>query len=114
MTIGIVVKNYQHVNRSLPNWDTPNGKYISSKKQYDEEMAKGGFQPYDGRGRSERKKWTPSPELRKVLNEVKLTADRKGNIQPTEKLVNKMKSMGVSFNPKIMSNDLKGGIDASR
>lgn len=39
----VIVKNYEHYNRSLPNWDTPYGKYIGSKSQYDNECAKAGM-----------------------------------------------------------------------
>jgi hypothetical protein len=111
-----IIKNYEHINRSFGNWDTPNGKYISSKKQYQEEMAKGGFKPYDGSGSPQQKKWTPSEDLHRTLHEVKNMADKKGRIDiaTNTRLVEKMKSMGMSFNPKFMTNDLKGGIDASR
>lgn len=112
----IIIKNYEHINKSFANWDTPNGKYIGSKKQYQEEMAKGGFKPYDGSGSPQHKKWEPSDDLRKTLNEVKSMADKKGNINiaTNSRLVDKMKSMGMSFNPKFMTNDLKGGIDKGK
>jgi hypothetical protein len=109
----IQVKNYEHFNKALPNWDTKDGKYIGSKAQYEKELKKGGFEPYDGSGQVERKKYIPSENIKKVLHDVKSLADKKGNIRPTTQLIDKMKSMGVSFNPKFMSNDLKGGIDAT-
>jgi len=116
MANNIIVKNYEHINRSLPNWDTPNGKYISSKRQYQEELAKGGFTKYDGSGRPEQKKWQPSENLQKALHEVKSMADKKGNVDIANngRLVDHMKKMGMSFNPKFMPKGLKGGIDASR
>ena len=44
------------------------GKYISSKKQYLEEMAKGGYVPYDVAEqipdvRTQQKKWVPSADI---------------------------------------------------
>ncbi len=112
MAFNIIVRNYEHVNRALPNWDTPNGKYISSKKQYEEELAKGNFVPFK-EVPSKESKWVPSADLKKTLYQVKEMGDSKGNIKPTEKLVKKMKKMGISFTPKFMTNDLKGGIDAA-
>jgi hypothetical protein len=103
----IIVKNYEHINRSFDGWDTPRGKYISSKKQYMEEMAKGGYKPYDGSGSPQQKKWKPSEDLHKALAEVKSMADKKGNINiaTNGRLVEKMKSMGMSFNPKFMPKE---------
>ena len=62
----IIVKNWENINRSFSNWDTPTGKYISSKRQYESELAKGGFTPYDGKGREDQKKWKPSDNLQKA------------------------------------------------
>jgi hypothetical protein len=43
----IIVKNYEHFNRSLPNWDTPKGKWIGSRAQYEKELAKNGFVSFE-------------------------------------------------------------------
>ena len=43
----IIVKNYEHFNRSLPNWDTPKGKYIKTKDQYDRAMKEAGMISYE-------------------------------------------------------------------
>ena len=110
----IIVKNYEHINSALPGWDTPKGKYIGSRQQYEKELKKGGFEPYDGKCRQEQKKWIPSEKLQKSLYQLKDRADKKGNLRVDDGLVRQMKDMGICFNPKIMSNDLKGGIDASR
>ena len=92
MSIGIVVKKYEHFNRSLPNWDCAKGKYISSKKQYVEELAKGGFVPYE-QGNADAEKANPRKEYKlsdnkmKFLQSVKLMADKKGNIPITDRFV---------------------------
>lgn len=112
MAFNIIVKKYEHFNRALPNWNSPQGKYIGSKRQYEEEMARGGFIPFK-EVEPKTSKWIPSADLQKTISEVKSMADRKGNIYPTEKYVRKLKSMGVNINPKFMTKDLKGGIDAS-
>ena len=106
MAVAIIVKKWEHYNRSFSNWDTPYGKYIGSKKQYDEEMAKGGFVPY--REVSPKvNKWVPSVDLKKTLGEIQ------GQKEVGGRLIDKMKSMGISFNPKFIPKDLKGGIDAT-
>lgn len=112
----IIVKNYEHFNRSFSGWDHPTkGKWIGSRSQYEKEMAKGGFTAYDGSGKTEQKKWVPSNDVRKDLNILKDMAGKDGripstNIEGAKKL---MEKHGVRFNPKFMTRDLQGGIDAS-
>jgi len=43
----IICKNWEHHNKALPNWDTPRGKYIRTKRQYINEVKKSGLIPYD-------------------------------------------------------------------
>lgn len=43
----IIVRNYEHINRSFSKWDTPYGKRIHSKKHYEEECKKEGMIPYE-------------------------------------------------------------------
>ena len=82
------------------------GKYISSKKQYLEEMAKGNYVPYEEGNRlaekaqsNKRKDYKGmSSEARDLVNWASQTKDRKGNIKPTEKFVEGLKKVGVSFN----------------
>lgn len=114
--LNIIVKNYEHFNKALPNWDSPQGKYIGSKAQYDKEMKKGGFEQYDGKGRYEQKKWKPSDEVKRDLYQLKQMSAKDGRIDPVNREAAKrlMEKNGIRFNPKIMSSDLKGGVDASR
>jgi len=107
----IIIRKYEHVNRSFPNWDTPKGKYVKNKKHYEELMKKHNMVPFKENNPKEMK-WVPSADLKKTLGEFKQMADKKGNIKLGGRAVEKMKKMGVSFNPKFMTKDLKGGIDA--
>lgn len=82
----IIVKKWEHHNRAL-------GKYISSKKQYYEELKKGGFVSYEegqrlAESKERIKKWTPSKDLIDKINYLKLKADSKGNIRHPEDLRN--------------------------
>jgi len=105
MTVGIIVKKYEHYNRSLPNWDSPKGKYISSKAQYEKELAKNGMVSFEkceqmvAKNRVEQQKYNGlSPEKMKFLNEVKQIADKKGNIKVTSRFVEGLKKHKVIGN----------------
>jgi len=94
----IIVKEYSHWNRAL-------GKYISSKKQYDEEMKKGGFVSFDkgcelaDRARENLHKDYKelSPLALGIIKSARLMSDKKGNIKPSDKLIDGMKKVGLRF-----------------
>jgi len=99
----IKVKNYEGYNRAM-------GKYIRSRKHYEEEMRKGGYIPFR-EASPKSMKWVPSADLKKTLGDFKQMADKKGKIKLGSRAIEKMEKMGVSFNPKFMPKGLKGGID---
>jgi len=103
----IIVKQYEHFNRSLPNWDSPKGKYISSRAHYEKELAKNGYETYDGKGKTEPKKWVPSENIKKDLYHLKQMARRDGTIDPTNRESAKklMEKSGVKFNPTFMPKE---------
>ena len=44
----IIVRKWEHYNRSFKNWDHPTkGKWINSKKEYMNAMAQEGMMPYE-------------------------------------------------------------------
>lgn len=94
----IIVKKYEHYNRAF-------GKYISSKKQYDEEMAKGGYVPFEqgeemARKARERlhKPYTGlSPKAEEIIRTAGNMKDKKGNLKASSKLIDGMKELGVRF-----------------
>lgn len=98
----IIVKTYEHFNRSLPNWDTPKGKYIRSKKQYVEEMKKGGFVDYEqacrvaeqtNKNKVKYRGLTPKAE---ALIKAASLQNRK-NFKLSDKMIDGMKEIGVNF-----------------
>lgn len=97
-----IIKNYEHFNRSLPNWDSPKGKYISSRAHYEKEMKKSGYEAYDGKGRTEQKKWKPSTQVQKDLYALKQMSRKDGTIDPVNRESAKrlMEKNGVRFNVK--------------
>lgn len=104
---GNIVKQYEHFNKSLPNWDSKDGKYISSREHYERELKKGGFEPYTGKGQPEPKKWVPSDNIKKDLYHLKQMARRDGTIDPTnrEQAKRLMEKSGVKFNPTFLPKE---------
>ena len=100
----IIVRKYEGFNHAL-------GKYIKSRKHYEDEMRRGGYVPYDGESQPKRSEWIPSADLKKTLGELKVTS-KNGKINCGSKLKKKMESMGVQFNPRFMPNDTQGGFNA--
>ena len=91
------------------------GKYITSKRHYQEEMKKGGFVSFEeGERLANEPKTKPYVLSKKAVDLIKSarqSADSKGRIKPGSRLIDGMKDVGVNFNAKI-PNSLKGGFDA--
>ena len=117
--MNIIVKSYEHFNRALPNWDSPKGKYISSRAQYEKERARNGFVPFEVAERSKVDNHKPydgiSNEAMEVCRAAKDMADKKGNLRIGSVLQKKMESVGVSFDmsklPKHYQDVPTGGIE---
>jgi len=77
---GIIVKNYEHYNRSFANWDTPYGKYISSRADYEREMAKQGMVKANEEIKEASTPYVFSKDGQALLEAGKNAADSKGNI----------------------------------
>ena len=98
MSFGIIVKKYEHFNRSL-------GKYISSKSDYEKEMAIQGYIPFEKaevlaeRARTEQRKDYKglSKQAMEVCMAAKDQADKKGNLKASSRLIDGMKKTGVCF-----------------
>ena len=119
----IIVRNYEHFNRSLPNWDTPKGKWIGSRAQYEKELAKNGFVSFEegeklaasGRKTLHKDYDGLSPQAMAVCKAAKDQADKKGNLKPSSRLIDGMKKAGVCFDldklPKHYRDVDTGGFD---
>lgn len=113
MSIGIIVKKYEHFSR-------PMGIHIRSKRHYDYEMKKRGFVSLEEGNRlatkhNEEKKWKPSKECIGVIQAIKGAADKKGNVilGRHPKIVEAMKKKGMSFDTSKLPKNLPsiGGIE---
>jgi len=112
----IIVRNYEHYNRTL-------GKYISSKSQYEKEMAKQGMVSWEvGEQLAEKARKSLhkdydglSPQAMAVCKAAKDQADKKGNLKLSSRLVDGMKKTGVCFDLDKLPKAYRdvGGFDAS-
>ena len=112
MSIGIIVKKYEHYNR-------PMGIHIRSKSHYDYEMKSRGYVSLEEGKRladkhNTEKKWKPSKDCVSVIQAIKGAANKKGNIILGQhpKIVDAMKKKGMSFDTSKLPKDLPivGGI----
>ena len=99
--VGIIVKNYSHINRSLPNWDCPNGRIVRSKEHYDRLCKENNMvsfeQAQEMAAGKKAKEYTISRESEEIIREVKLKADRKGNVKLSDRQIDvlvKKKAIG--------------------
>ena len=94
----IIIKNYEHFNKALPNWDSPKGKYIRSKAHYQEELAKSGMKQVEEVGQvssPKRKEYTLSPKAREIINSSSRIKDKNGNVKLSDRQIDAMRSMGA-------------------
>lgn len=110
----IIVKRYEHFNSAM-------GKYITSKKHYESEMAKGGYIPFDKAQEiaekakeKNRKPYILSNKAKAVIEAAKTSADRKGRLHCGDRLIEGMKEVGVNFYSNNIPKHYKideGGFD---
>jgi len=109
----IIVKRYEHFNRPL-------NKYISSRSQYEKEMAKQGYVSWekgeelvaDYQKRNKKDYKGISRQAMEVCKAAKDQADNKGRLTPSTRLIDGMKKTGVCFELPKHYRDLeisKGG-----
>jgi hypothetical protein len=116
---GVIVKNYEHHNRAFAGWDSPQGKYISSKAAYERELEKQGMitcEEAERRGMNsgaKRMEYVLEKDTQRLIESVRQTADSKGNIKPGDKAIDALTSKKPKYNPQALPSSLptEGGID---
>ncbi len=96
--VNIIVREYSGFNRAM-------GKYITSKRHYEEEMRKGGYLPEEKAFALADKKAeqmnNPKFKLSKKAEDIIRYAgsikDKKGNVKLGSRAVDAMKEVGVRF-----------------
>ena len=111
----IIVKRYEHYNRAL-------GKYIHSKKQYKEEMKRGGFVSFEkgkeiaekARTKMRKSYGKLSDKSMDIIRSAKQMKDHKGRIRPGGRMIDAMKEVGVNFYDNNIPKAYRewGGFDA--
>lgn len=94
----IIVKNYEHINRSLPDWDTPNGKYIRNKEHYKNELSKSGMKQVDSFGQvnsPKLKDYKLSNKAREIIREASNSRDSNGKVRLSDRTIDAMKEIGA-------------------
>jgi hypothetical protein len=90
---GIIVKNYEHHNRAFSGWDSPQGKYISTKAEYQRELDRQGMitcEEAEKRGLNsgaKRHEYKITEDTQQLIENVRMTADANGKIKPGDKAV---------------------------
>ena len=94
MSVGIIVKNYNHVNRSLPNWDCPTGRIVRNKDHYDRLCKENGMVSFEQaqemaeKGRvAKTKDYKLSAQSEEIIREARLKSDRKGNVKLSDRQI---------------------------
>ena len=106
----IITKKFKsHYNRAM-------GKYIHTERQYKEEMKRGGYcsqEEATARAKQARRKsaraYIPSEKSKAILNS--LNPDRKGRVKLSDRAIDGLKSMGVTFD-KSKVKEVTGDKDA--
>lgn len=97
MAVGIIVKSYEHFNKSFPNWNTPNGVHVKSKDHYDRLMKQNNMITYEQAQQQatgpKRKDYVLSKDAKAVIEHARSVKDSKGNVKLGDKAIEKMIKM---------------------
>jgi hypothetical protein len=84
----IIVKSYGHINKSFGGWDTPQGRIVKNRDHYDRLMKEQGMVSFekaqemaDKAKEANIKPYVLSKTSQDIINSVRLSADRKGNVK---------------------------------
>lgn len=95
----IIIKNYEHVNRSFGNWDRPDGKYVKNKDHYDRLMKEGNYIPYeqalDNQKNYKMKEYVPSKKAIDIVRAAKSMKRDDGKVHFSGNLIKAMKEIGA-------------------
>lgn len=90
---GVIVKQYEHYNQALGNWDCAKGKYISSKADYQRELDRQGMiseEEAERRGMNcgpKRMEYVLERDTKELIENVRQTVDSKGRIKPGDRAI---------------------------
>ena len=91
----IVKQSYNHINTAFKNWNTPRGRYIRNKDEYERAMKEEGMVTYEEaqeRSCKNLKEYKITKEAQEILRAAKSCAKSNGtiNLKDRPKLIEKM------------------------
>lgn len=99
MTFQIIVKNYSHINKAFPNWDTPHGKLVKNKDHYDRLMKENNMITYEESVERSKnngnKPYVTSQKAWDIIKSAKNSKDKNGNVKLSDRTIDAMKSIGA-------------------
>lgn len=104
----IIIRNWEHFNTALPNWNSPKGRYIRTKDEYDRACKEAGMISYDEMQRrvesnkNKRTEYKPSEKALAIMRHAMDHADKKGNVKLSGRAIEGLKEM-KALKPKIPS-----------
>ena len=113
-TSNIRVKNYEHYNKAFKNWNSPHGRYIGSKADYEKALHEEGMVTQDDANKmglnegATRKDYGLTKDTQELIESVKQTADSKGRIYPGTKAIEALgekKKAVFNYNQKLRPKD---------
>ena len=116
----IIIKKWEHYNRSFKDWDTPQGKYIKNKDHYESELKKSGMVSVDKAGQvteAPRKEYKLSKKAVDIINAAK-NSSRNGKVKLSDNAIKAMVEIGaiskkIPSYMKLPNHYEKGGFDVS-
>lgn len=103
--VHVIVKNWEHFNRSFKNWDTPYGVHVKSKDHYDRLMKEQGMVSIDKVKSSEGlKDYKLSAKAKGIIEACKASTDSKGKIKSLgDNTIKAMKEIGAIGKKEVPS-----------
>lgn len=92
--VHIIVRNYSHINSSMPGWDCPKGKIVKSKAHYENLCKEYGMVSYEQaqelaeNGRQAKiKNYKVSKESLDIIQSAKQSKDSRGNVKLSDRAI---------------------------
>ena len=95
---GIIVRNYEHFNKSFRNWHTPEGRYISSKTDYERALKEEGMITEKQANRQglntgpKRTDYKVTDDTLALIESVKQTQDKNGTVHPGDRAIDALRT----------------------
>jgi len=118
----IIVRNYEHYNKSFKNWNTPYGRYIGSKSDYENALIEEGMvteKEADKLGLNklpEHKDYAVTNDTLALINSVAQTKDKQGRVKPSDRAIDRLiekKQQNLNYNKSMCPEHYKpeGGFE---